>query len=104
MIKKKIYLDKNVKKELSEFSEEIQDEFHAHFKILEEKGKLEFPEGRKITKNLFEIRIKYKGEYRGFYAYIGKTDIIVLHFFKKKTKRTPLKNLKTAERRLRQYE
>ena len=104
MIKKKIYLDKNAEKELSKLNEKIQDKFHARLKILEEEGKIEFPEGKKATKNLFEIRIKLKGEYRGLYAYIGKTDIIILHLFKKKTQRTPLKNLKTAQRRLKQYE
>ena len=103
-MKKKIYYDKSAEKEFSKFNKKIQDEFHSFFKILEEEGKLEFPEGKKVTKNLFEIRIKFKGEYRGFYAYVEKADIIILHFFKKKTQRTPLKNLKTAQRRLKQYE
>lgn len=102
-IKKKVYIDKNAEKELLRFSKDIQDGFYTYFKILRKEGKLDFPEARKVTGDLFEIRIKLKGEYRGFYAYVGETDIIILHVFRKKTQKTPLKNLKTAERRLKQY-
>ena len=103
-MKKNIFVDKNAHKELREFSEEVQLAFEAYFKILELEGKLDFPQARKVTKDLFEIRVKLKGEYRGFYAYIGKLDIVVLHFFRKKTQKTPIRELELAQRRLKQYE
>lgn len=103
-MKKNILLDKNAVNELREFSEEVQLEFEAYFKILELEGKLDLPHAKKVTRDLFEIRIKLKGEYRGFYAYIGKLDIVVLHFFRKKTQKTPKKDLELAQRRLKQYE
>lgn len=103
-MKKSIFLDRNAEKELREFSEEVQLEFEAYFKILELEGKLDLPHAKKVTKDLFEIRIKLQGEYRGFYAYIGKLDIVVLHFFRKKTPKTPIKDLELAQRRLKQYE
>ena len=103
-MKKNIFLDKNAEKELREFDEEVQLEFEAYFKILELEGRLDFPQARKVTKDLFEIRIKLKGEYRGFYAYIGKLDIVILHFFRKKTQKTPIKDLELARRRLKLYE
>ena len=103
-MKKNIFLDKNAEKELREFDEEVQLEFEAYFKILQLEGKLDFPSARKVTRNIFEIRIKLKGEYRGFYAYIGKLDVVILHFFRKKTPKTPIKDLKLAQRRLKQYE
>ena len=103
-MKKNIFVDKNAEKELRGFDEEVQLEFEAYFKILELEGKLDFPQAKKITKDLFEIRIKLKGEYRGFYVYIGKLDIVVLHFFRKKTQKTPIKDLELAQRRLKQYE
>ena len=103
-MKKNIFVDRNAEKELREFNEGVQVEFEAYFKILELEGKLDFPQAKKVTKNLFEIRIKLKGEYRGFYAYIGKLDIVILHFFKKKTQKTPIKDLELAQRRLKQYE
>lgn len=103
-MKKRIFLDKNAEKELRQLSEKVQLEFEAFFKILELEGKLDFPQAKKITKDLFEIRIKLKGEYRGFYAYVGKLDIIVLHFFRKKAQKTPIKDVELAQRRLKQYE
>ena len=103
-MKKNIFVDRNAEKELREFNEGVQLEFEAYFKILELEGKLDFPQAKKVTKNLFEIRIKLKGEYRGFYVYIGKLDIVILHFFKKKTQKTPIKDLELAQRRLKQYE
>ena len=103
-MKKSIFVDKNAEKELRDFSEEVQLEFEAYFKILELEGKLDFPHAKKVTRDLFEIRIKLKGEYRGFYAYVGKLDIVILHFFRKKTQKTPIKELELAQRRLKQYE
>ena len=70
-MKKSISLDKNAEKELREFSEEVQLEFEAYFKILELEGKL---------------------------------DIAILHFFRKKTQKTPIKNLELAQRRFKLYE
>ena len=100
---KNIFIDKNAGKELSEFNENVQLEFEAYLKILELEGKLDFPSARKITKDIFEIRIKLKGEYRGFYAYVGKLNIIVLHFFRKKTQKTPVKDIELAQRRFKLY-
>ncbi|OGH24412.1 MAG: hypothetical protein A3B47_01875 [Candidatus Levybacteria bacterium RIFCSPLOWO2_01_FULL_39_24] len=103
-MKKNIFVDKNAERELREFGEEIQLEFEAYIKILGLEGKLDFPHAKKITRDLFEIRIKLKGEYRSLYAYIGKLDIVVLHFFRKKTHKTPIKNLELAQKRLKLYE
>ena len=103
-MKKSILIDRNAERELREFSDDVQVEFEAYFKILELEGKLDFPHAKKVTKNIFEIRVKVQGEYRGFYAYIGKLDIVVLHFFRKKTQKTPIKDLQVAQRRLTFYE
>ena len=103
-MKKNIFLDKNAEKELRDFSEEVQLEFEAYIKILGLEGKLDFPHAKKISRDLFEIRIKVQGEYRSLYAYIGKLDIVILHFFRKKTQKTPIKDLDLAQRRLKLYE
>mgnify|MGYP001605069865 CR=1 FL=1 len=101
---KEIFYDKNALKELRELNSEVQKEFQAYIEILALEGKLEFPEARKLAKNLFEIRVVYEGAYRGFYAYAKKDYIVLLHFFEKKTQKTPLKNLKLAQQRLKQYD
>jgi phage-related protein len=103
-MKKRIIIDSRAEKELKKFSEKVQLEFEGFIRILKTQGKIGFPEGKKIGRNLFEIRVKTGGAYRGFYAYIGKEGILILHFFRKKSQKTPLKNIKVAERRLREYE
>lgn len=103
-MKKKVFLDRNAERELRRFNQKVQIEFEAYLEILRQEGKLDFPEAKKIDRKLFEIRIKYKGEYRGFYAYVGKQYIIALLFFQKKSQKTPLKYIKTAKRRLSYYE
>ena len=103
-MKKEVFYDKSALKELRAFKEEVQEEFVAYIKTLRQEGKLEFPEARKVAKNLFEIRVMHEGSYRGFYAYAMKDSIVLLHFFQKKTQKTPLKNLKVAQQRLKQYD
>lgn len=103
-MRKEVFYDKNALRELEELNKEVQKEFQAHIAILASEGRLEFPEARKITKNLFEIRITQEDAYRAFYAYIKKDYVILLHFFQKKTQKTPMKSIKLAQQRLKKYE
>jgi hypothetical protein len=61
-MKKKILIDKNALKELNYFLQNVQIKFNTYFEVLKNEGKLNFPEAKKITKDLFELRVKYKGE------------------------------------------
>lgn len=101
---KEVFYDKNALKELREFNAGVQREFQAYIAILASEGKLESPEAKKITKELFELRVAQNGIYRGFYAYLRGQYIVILHFFQKKTQKTPLKNIKLAQQRLKKYE
>lgn len=102
-MKKKVFYDANALAELRAFAESVQEDFGALVRILGEEGRLSYPDARKITKELFEIRIMSNGAYRGFYAYIWEEHVVILHFFQKKSQRTPLKNIATALKRLRGY-
>ena len=62
------------------------------------------PYCKKITKDIFEIRIKVKDCYRILYAFLYKDTIILLHIFKKKTNKILRKDLKLAINRLKLYE
>jgi len=98
-----IIYDKNAIKEFNQFDMIVQKDFVSYIKTLEQEGELKFPEARKITKDIFEIRVHQDGSYSGFYAYIKHPDIVILHFFQKKSQKTPIKNIKTAIHRLRYY-
>ena len=103
-MEKEVFYDKNALKELHQFSDEIQKEFQAYITILTSEGKLDFPEARKVAKGLFEMRVTQEEAYRGFYAYLRGRYIVILHFFQKKTQKTPLKNIKLSQQRLKNYE
>lgn len=102
-MKKKVFYDDNALVELHAFEESIQEDLDALVRILREEGRLSYPDAKKITKELFEIRIMSGGAYRGFYAYIWEEYVVILYFFQKKSQRTPLKNIATALKRLRRY-
>lgn len=103
-MKKEIIYDYNARKELNQFDEEVKEEFVSYINTLSQEGQLEFPEARKITRDIFEIRVIHEGIYRGFYAYIKHPSIVILHFFQKKSQETPVKNIKTALNRLSNYQ
>ena len=101
---KKILIDERAQKELSKFSLKVQEAFGKRFTVLSEEGKLDFPEARKLTKDLFEVRIKVGGAYRGIYFYGSDDYIVILHCFQKKSQKTPPNSVKLAERRLKDYD
>lgn len=61
---------------------------------------LNMPHSKKITHNLYELRIRGKQEIRIFYTF-QKKDIYLLHVFQKKSQKTPPKELKIAIARIR---
>lgn len=63
---------------------------------------LGMPYSKKIDKNLWELRISGKEVIRVFYT-VRKDEIILLHIFKKKTQKTPPKEIELAKKRLDRY-
>ena len=57
------------------------------------------PHSKKITAELYELRIRGKQEVRIIYAFI-KENIYLLHAFKKKKQRISIKEINTAYKRL----
>lgn len=104
-MKKKVLLHVRAEKELSKYPRVVKLKFKGLFEILESTGKLEKPFAKKLTghNNLFEIRVKYKGQYRAIYAYIESKSVIILSAFHKKTQKTPPKELNKADKRLQEY-
>lgn len=60
---------------------------------------LEMPHSRKLSSQLYELRIKGKQELRILYSFVGKTAYL-LHGFKKQTQQIPQKEIDTALNRL----
>jgi phage-related protein len=102
-MKKKIVFDQRAYKDLLKFPLEVISAFDSALGILSDKGKLENPLGKKLGNNLFEIRIRLEGAWRGCYAYLHEHEVIILHVFRKKTQKTPQKEIETAKKRLRDH-
>ena len=68
---------------------------------LEKMGhQIRMPHAKKISHNLFELRIKGAEQVRIFFAY-HHHKIFLLHGFTKKTQQIPLAELRLAEQKLR---
>jgi len=66
---------------------------------------LSFPEVRQVSgSNLWELRVRGKNDFRIFYVVAANRTIVLLHAFAKKSQRTPLREIATANTRLREYQ
>lgn len=102
-MKKRVEIDVRAAKEIRKFPKEVQAKFTAIFTILKRDGYLQQPYSKRVNIHLFEIRIRYKGQWRTLYAYLSKIKIIILSAFLKKTRKTPKKEIKKALKRLKEY-
>jgi phage-related protein len=105
IVNKKVIYDARASKEINKFPKKVRIKIRAYVDILKETGELREPYAKKLKSknNLYEIRIKYRGAWRIFYAYLGQIEIIILSGFHKKTQKTPLKEINRAIKRLNEY-
>ncbi len=64
---------------------------------------LAMPHIKKLTSRIYELRTRGQEEVRILFGVKGK-DIYLVHAFKKKTEKTPLKEIEIAERRFKTIE
>ena len=62
-------------------------------------NKLGMPYSKQILHNLYELRVRGSQEVRIFYCY-HQNQAVVVHFFVKKSQKTPQKEIKTALARI----
>lgn len=98
-----VRIDKKAEKEIKKFPAVAQAKLKAALISLAEYGKLEEPLGKKIDRELFEIRIVFRGQWRIVYAYLAEEYVIILSGFHKKTEKTPLREIHIARTRLAEY-
>ena len=92
------------KKELKEFPSEVRESFLDAVAKIKEGLNLSMPLSRKMHSlgpQVHELRLKDKsGVYRVIYFVRKKDAIYMVHAFKKKTQKTPQKNLNLAMKRI----
>ena len=68
--------------------------------LLEKYGNLlRMPHSRRLVKDLYELRVKGKEEIRVLYTF-RSSNIYLLHAFKKKSQKTPKREMATALKRI----
>lgn len=71
-----------------------------HVDLLEKYGNLlRMPHSRRLVKDLYELRVKGKEEIRILYTF-RSSNIYLLHAFKKKSQKTPKREMTTALKRI----
>lgn len=102
---KRVIWDKAAIETIRSFSAEVRQEIGVLLRILQDGGQLGMPQSRpmkQVASSAFELRVKDRdGIYRVFYVLFDKHRIMVPHAFTKKTQKTPLQEIETAQKRLR---
>ena len=94
-----IRVDANVEKFLTTLEKQTLAKVLRTVDLLEKFGhRLGMPHSKKMSKEIFEIRIRGKREIRIFYCF-HENIIYLLHGFVKKSQKTPKKDLRVAEDR-----
>ncbi len=96
--KKRYIAVKQVQKFIAKQPDMCQVEYLAIVEQLEMDGFLVEPYAKKIDKDLFEIRIRRGRQVRVLYYYNIDDLIIGVHAFVKKTRTTPIREIKQAHK------
>ena len=96
--KKQYIAVKQVQKFIAKQPDICQAEYLAIIERLELDGFLVEPYAKKIDKDLFEIRVRRGKQVRVFYYYDIDNFIIGIHAFVKKTRTTPIREIKQAHK------
>ncbi len=106
LLVKKITWDSTAKKEIRKYSKQVKTDFGYLIFRLQKGDLLTLPESRAMSilgRSCFELRVKDKDSiYRTFYCLRIKDEIIIFHTFKKKSQKTPKKEIEIGEQRLRE--
>lgn len=100
----KSFESKRGEKPVEEFVKSLDESTIAKFvhsvDLLEKHGPfLGMPHSKKLTSDLYELRIRGKQEVRIIYGFVKQT-IFLLHCFKKQTQKTPKKEMEISFSRL----
>ena len=103
------YLSSNGKAPVRDFIDSLRLSTYRKFifkkELLEEFGpRLPMPHARHLGRGLYELRFKGEdGAIRVLYFFVEKKKVILVHSFKKTTKKTPTRNLGLAYKRMKLY-
>ncbi len=89
---------KRVREFIAKQPDEVQAEYLKIVDQLEKDGRLIEPFGKKLDRELFEIRVRRGKQVRVLYFYFAENQVIGVHGFVKKSQKTPQIEIKQARR------
>ena len=94
-----------VETELAKLDRANRSKVFSLMKILENQGlNMQEPHVKSLGKGLLELRISiHPGQYRVVYFVFERDTAVMLHSFKKKTQKTPKKDLDLAMKRMKNW-
>lgn len=99
-----VYLHEPARKEILSWPIEIKKDFGSILTKIQLDEKVGYPDldsMKAVASGCFEIRLKGPdGVYRAFCMIKVEIGILVFHSFKKKSQKTPIKEIETGRRRL----
>lgn len=97
---------KPVEEFIKSLEEKGQAKVHNTIELLKEYGiRLGPPHSRKLSgTSLWELRILGSDSTRIFYVAISSQTFLLLHGFKKKTQKAPIKEIRIAQNRLHEFQ
>lgn len=97
---KTFFINSQVKKSIYSLNESTVSKIIKSTDLLETYGKnLGMPYSKKISQNLYELRIRGRQEIRLFYCF-HQNKIVFVHYIIKKSQKTPHKDIQTALERI----
>lgn len=91
--------EKIVKEFIKSLNPKTISKIASEIDLLRQHGPLlVMPYSKRLTQDLYELRIRGKQEVRIIYGFKGR-NIYLLHGFKKKTQKTPAKEIETSRKR-----
>lgn len=95
------FYNRKIEKEFLSFEMPTSTKIYKIINLLKIFGnRLGMPYSKQLTRNLFELRIRGQQEIRIFYCFYQKQAVII-HFFIKKSQRTPKNEIDLATKRVR---
>lgn len=95
-----IFFNESIRDFIGSLEKQTRSRVYQTIDLFDEPGhRMGLPHSKKITRNLFELRVRSQQEVRIFYSY-KNSQVILLHGFIKQSQKLPKKEINLAIQRL----
>ena len=90
-----------IREYINSLDDKTRNKIWAYTEKLKQLGpKLKMPYSRKVSRNIYELRVQYTGmQFRFLYFYWIENDIVIVHVVEKKRQKLRMRDINLAEKR-----